>query len=823
MWRSSMFIAGFLAGCSDGAPPVLVLGEVEAPAWILDATSTADLTALRRTDGDELLFRTDFGDGLGRFSPAEGIRWSVDNGQHDGVLEVSETPYGRLTWAELGVPARRVCTLTWWERGPGTSWIGLEQLGPELGDTPDPRLGKLLLMDGADAPTGSEVEGWLEHSWTLTTHKNAERLRIGLGAQDGDGVVAFDDVAIRCLGPESSVVATVGPHGAPPTLEHRRRVKAAGVDRDALVVPVPSAWSVSVRRDVAQVFRASVTLARPAPDHAGACFEVWVDGDRAAEACRGGDVPASRGWFELSAHLPALPGEVSTVELRSRPAHGAAFQPGAPVLGAWGSPRLDLDAPATAPDVVLIVYNGLRADDLAQASAERAHVAPRLSGLASAGTWYAQARSPTSQPRAALMSLMTGLLPSAHGVGGRRSWVRPAVLEPPVTLASRLRALGHDTVRFAALSGWRRGGPLDAGFNRVVVRRTDADDDPDPVQTADERARDAFVELWSEARPPGRPMLAVVEQGGPGMPYVLPRKVPRAFPRPQALDAKGDGKRRTLRVDVLDAETTADPLALHQVRDGSVFLADKGLQALLAVIDDSALVIVTSIQGQSFGEHGAFGGGWGIFEEAVRVPLVVRWPGGAYAGTEVVGSVGIEDVVERVVSWVSGDVSASGLVMPGADAVDAVRVLEDTAGSPAGLAAVSGHWKRHWSIVRVKGASQVRSLERTLFDLSADPGELHPVVAPIQHDLDTVLLDHVATAMAGAHVTCPAPHGALVIPRAGPVLLVDVQGPDLASRGNPVILPPRDNGLSRLILKKSVPLPVGCTEVWVAPAVDPAD
>src|SRR4029079_7773275 len=64
---------------------------------------------------------------------------------------------------------------------------------------------------------------------------------------------------------------------------------------------------------------------------------------------------------------------------------------------------------------------------------------------------------------------------------------------------------------------------------------------------------------------------------------------------------------------------------------GCVKAVDEGVGRLLKYLDDEGLsndtiVIYTSDQGFYLGEHGWFDKRW-IFEESLRTPLLVRWPG----------------------------------------------------------------------------------------------------------------------------------------------------------------------------------------------------
>ena len=70
---------------------------------------------------------------------------------------------------------------------------------------------------------------------------------------------------------------------------------------------------------------------------------------------------------------------------------------------------------------------------------------------------------------------------------------------------------------------------------------------------------------------------------------------------------------------------------------GCVKAVDEGVGRLLEFLDDDGLaedtiVVYSSDQGFYLGEHGWFDKRW-IFEESLRTPLLVRWPGVVKAGS----------------------------------------------------------------------------------------------------------------------------------------------------------------------------------------------
>jgi arylsulfatase A-like enzyme len=96
--------------------------------------------------------------------------------------------------------------------------------------------------------------------------------------------------------------------------------------------------------------------------------------------------------------------------------------------------------------------------------------------------------------------------------------------------------------------------------------------------------------------------------------------------------------------------------------DSEIAYVDDHLRTLFEAlaIDSSALVVVTSDHGEAFLEHGAFGHGNSLFEEEIRIPLIVRMPDDV-PGRRVDTMVSIADVFPTILEVV-GITPPAGIV-----------------------------------------------------------------------------------------------------------------------------------------------------------------
>ena len=113
------------------------------------------------------------------------------------------------------------------------------------------------------------------------------------------------------------------------------------------------------------------------------------------------------------------------------------------------------------PSVLLITVDTLRADRLGAYGDAKART-PALDALARQGVLFERAYTPVPITLPAHVSLMTGLLPPAHGVRGNGAFA----LGPTVpTLAEALKAAGRRTAAFVGGFPLSRRFGLSRGFD----------------------------------------------------------------------------------------------------------------------------------------------------------------------------------------------------------------------------------------------------------------------------------------------------------------------------------------------------------------------
>jgi arylsulfatase A-like enzyme len=196
--------------------------------------------------------------------------------------------------------------------------------------------------------------------------------------------------------------------------------------------------------------------------------------------------------------------------------------------------------------------------------------------------------------------------------------------------------------------------------------------------------------------------------------------------------------------------------------DADVAVADREVGRIVETLRrrgvlDRAIVVVTADHGQSLGQHDWLPHGR-TTNDNLQVPLIMRFPPGVVRAPLRIGRVvSLVDVLPTVLSRFDGDASRRLLEQaagedvlgdgPGRGWALAQRTGRERAGWQAGseYALVSDRWK----LVRRGGGAQ------ELYDLAADPGELHDVSErhpDVMADLGRALDDAVE------HRAAPPPH-----------------------------------------------------------------
>jgi arylsulfatase A-like enzyme len=313
------------------------------------------------------------------------------------------------------------------------------------------------------------------------------------------------------------------------------------------------------------------------------------------------------------------------------------------------------------PDVVLVSIDSLRADHVGSYGYER-DTSPTMDRLASEGVRFETAVSTTSWTLPAHAALFTGLYDPAHGATD----VHFRLADGYTTLAERFQAGGWRTIGLY-------GGPLlhpvfgvDQGFDRWIscmsTATTTIEDRFDPEVLLEVNARShaditgprTIDALRTQLTTAGdAPLFLFIHLWDPHYDYIPPAPYDRMFDPTYSgdLDARDYVHNDAVHAG-MDPRDLEHVIALY---DGEIRFTDDILRQLLELLEGARpgrerLTVITADHGEEFFEHGGKGHQRTLFEESIRVPLILHWPGRLPAGTVVGAPVSLVDIAPTVAS-----------------------------------------------------------------------------------------------------------------------------------------------------------------------------
>ncbi len=349
------------------------------------------------------------------------------------------------------------------------------------------------------------------------------------------------------------------------------------------------------------------------------------------------------------------------------------------------------------PNVVIVTFDTTRADHLGTYGLGIAHT-PTIDRLAAEGVRFDDAISAAPITAVSHASIMTGLLPPAHGVRDNGSF---ALGDAATTLAERFKTAGYDTRAYVSAIVLNRRYRLDQGFDVY-------DDD-----------------LWGEAEPK----------------LFMIRERPAAETIDRVLDwfGKRDQKAQArpffLWVHLFDPHEPHRPPAWARAvsptpYDASIAYADRELGRLVDALRasgelDRTVFVFTADHGESLSEHNEKTHAIFVYRATTRVPLVVRYPPRFPSGKAYAGPVRNIDIAPTLLNLTH---------LPGANQTQGVDLapmirgdepIRDLPQYSESKLAELGFGMAPLFALRKGGYTFVRAPKPELYDLKLDPNETH--------------------------------------------------------------------------------------------------
>jgi tetratricopeptide (TPR) repeat protein len=382
-------------------------------------------------------------------------------------------------------------------------------------------------------------------------------------------------------------------------------------------------------------------------------------------------------------------------------------------------------APMRAPGgpIIIISIDTLRADHL-PIYGYRSVATPAIDALARDGVVFERAYAHAPQTLPSHASILSGRLPFETGVRDNIGFT----IKPDMPLLPELlRARGYATGGAVSSFVLRKETGIDRGFDFFDSVMPEAAPDK-PIGQIERRGEDtlAVAKRWMEslASPHCFLFLHLYE---PHKPYAPPVR-----------------------------------FAAYAPYDGEIAWSDENVGNLVAWLKargqyDEATIVLLSDHGEGLGDHGELEHGLFLYDETIRVALVMKLPHGQRAGQRVSAPVQHIDVVPTLLD-LAGATPPSGL--RGRSLRPLLERGEDTGASPGFYAeALYGRYHYGWSDLYALTDPRFRYIKAPraeLYDLKTDPAERHNVAGERAQTLLAMraALDRLSS---GAPVDKPAP------------------------------------------------------------------
>jgi len=321
----------------------------------------------------------------------------------------------------------------------------------------------------------------------------------------------------------------------------------------------------------------------------------------------------------------------------------------------WISPTL-FGRRAAPTNVVLVSIDTLRADHLGFYGYSR-DTTPHLDALARESAVFLNAYAAASWTLPSHVAMLTGLTSQKHKVYYEDDRMDPGT----ATLAELLRKRGYFC---GAATG---GGFVNAryGFDRGFESYGMSEGLLDSPTLAADKAREAID--WLDLNS-GKPFFLFLHTYQVHPPFAPPDAYARRYLTPDQTLRRWDfvadlgGGAGFFRP--LPETDRQNVIGLY---DAEIRYTDDALIGPLVEklkslgVYDRTLLIVTSDHGTEFFEHGGWTHTWSLYNETLRVPLIVKFPGGAFAGQTSGLVVRLIDVVPTVLEALGIDIDPGRL------------------------------------------------------------------------------------------------------------------------------------------------------------------
>jgi len=397
-----------------------------------------------------------------------------------------------------------------------------------------------------------------------------------------------------------------------------------------------------------------------------------------------------------------------------------------------------ISSTARQANVIFILIDTLRPDHLGCYGYSR-NTSPNIDGLANQGILFKNtiAQAPWTKPSVA--SFFTSTLPSTHGVTwrGRNETLPKSML----TLAEVLKQNGYRTAAFSDNPHITRSNGFDQGFDTFVENYSFLKGNAEPLTNK--------MLTWLRENAQEKHFI-YIHYLDPHDPYQAPGTYRDMFLNKKEIDVSKTVKRGN--TYVLNGESHLDrrmkeklksihpqdyplPTPLHISKkelnyliglyDGEIRYVDYQVGRIISVLKelktyDKTTIIISSDHGEEFLEHGMFRHGYHLYDEIIKVPLIIISPHFNKTPLEIKTPVNLIDLMPTLLDLLN-------LPFPGSMQGKSIIPLINQGKKAEPLSISETSWKgaraQSVSLSEWKHINDIRNERIELYNLGEDSGE----------------------------------------------------------------------------------------------------
>lgn len=324
------------------------------------------------------------------------------------------------------------------------------------------------------------------------------------------------------------------------------------------------------------------------------------------------------------------------------------------IVGVGGVPGVETRAPAVlakpgSPNILLISIDSLRADRL-HCYGNPHETSPTLDRIAAEGARFETVIAPTSWTLPSHVTLLTGMPPAQHDV----LFTNKRLGDDATTIAEILHDDGYHTAGFASAVYLERRFGFEQGFEHYDDYSVPkASGTLERLGAPAEKSVNLVIQWlkgWHDE--PRQPFFVFLHIWDVHLAYDPPPPYDTMFDpdyRGPIHIAIGMGRR------IRPGMSARDLRHVKALYDGEIRNVDTQIGRLLAYLRDRGvldrtIIAVTADHGDEWFEHGQFSHHKTLYDEVLRVPLIIRDPGRVPAGTVVRAQARLMDVAPTILS-----------------------------------------------------------------------------------------------------------------------------------------------------------------------------